>query len=84
MTSFDASTSFTPLIETAYWTITIGANPQFPACSADLTINGNTVFTGQAVSAGPTATVFAFGTWGTYTMYNNGSNIGFDFSLTVY
>ena len=77
---FDGSQPTSPLITYAYWTITIGSNPQFPGALADLTVNGSSVFTGQTVSAGPTPTVFDFTTFGPQAM----GSTGFAFIVTIY
>jgi hypothetical protein len=82
--NIDASQSTSPLIQIAYWTITIGSNPMFPGASADLSINGTSVFTGQAVNAGPTPTTFDFNTWGTYPISALGGYTGFNFVLAIY
>lgn len=82
----DASTSTTPLIYRAYWTIVIASQPNFPGALADLTINGTSKFTGQTVNGAGAPTTFAFGTWGTEDMATGygGNSAGFDFVLTIY
>jgi hypothetical protein len=84
--SIDASSPSSPLIRTAYWTITIGANLNFPGATADLTVNGTSIFTGQAVNAGPASTSFDFNTWGSVVMAASygGTVAGFYFDLTIY
>ena len=84
--SADVSQPTSPLIRTAYWTITVGSSPQFPGATADLTVNGNSIFTGQAISAGPTPTTFDFTTWGSIVMAASygGTVAGFYFDLTIY
>lgn len=78
----DGSQSTTPLIYNGLWTINIGSNPQFPGATADLDINGNNYFTGQAVNGGGALTTFDFNTYG-YPQLNSGLN-GFNFVLTIY
>lgn len=81
-----ASSGISPLINTAYWTITIASGPNFPGALADFTLNGAGGFTGAVVGGGGASTVFNFITYGTATMTGGygGNTAGFEFVLTIY
>ena len=73
-----------PLIFRGYWEVNIqGQNPGFPGCNADLSINGNSIFTGQAVAGGPGGTTFAFGSFSTADVASFGGFTGLYFDVTV-
>jgi len=73
-----------PIIFRGYWEVNIqGQNPMFPGCNADLSINGNTIFTGQAVAGGPGGTTFAFGSFSTADVASFGGFTGLYFDVTV-
>ena len=73
-----------PIIFRGYWEVNIqGQNPMFPGCNADLSINGNTIFTGQAVAGGPGGTTFAFGSFSTADVASFGGYTGLYFDVTV-
>ena len=73
-----------PIIYRGYWKVTIsGANPSFAGGTANLVINGNNKFTGQAVAAGPGGTTFTSTTWGTEDVASYNGYIGLYFSVTV-
>jgi hypothetical protein len=80
----DISTTTTPLINTAYWELTLVPGSPFPASSADLTINGTPIFTGVVVNAGPATTVFNSTTYGTVDIGAITGGNGFEFVLDVY
>ena len=66
-----------PIIYRGYWKVTIsGANPSFAGGTANLSINGNNKFTGQAVAAGPGGTTFTSTTWGTEDVASYNGYIG--------
>ena len=73
-----------PIIYRGYWKVTIsGANPSFAGGTANLVINGNNKFTGQAVAAGSGGTTFTSTTWGTEDVASYGGYIGLYFDVTV-
>jgi hypothetical protein len=73
-----------PIIFRGYWQITIaGVNPMFPGCNADLSINGNSKFTGQAIAAGPGGTTFDYNVYGAEDVANFGGFEGLYFNVTV-
>lgn len=81
----DVSSPTSPLINIGYWALTIMPDPLFPVSSADLTINGVTVFIGAVVNAGPIVTIFDYNTYGTVNMGPiSGGLTGFEFILTIY
>jgi hypothetical protein len=83
-TTTDVSSITSPLINVGYWTLTITPSASFPASTADLTINGITIFTGVGVNAGPSQTTFDFTTYGAVNMgIITGGVIGFEFILTI-
>ena len=73
-----------PIIFRGYWEVNIqGQNPMFPGCNADLSINGTSIFTGQAVAGGPGGTTFAFGSFSTADVASFGGYTGLYFDVTV-
>lgn len=73
-----------PIISIGYWKVVIsGAFPTFAGGNADLIINGTSIFSGQAVSAGPGGTTFDSTTYGTVNVASFGGFIGLYFSVTV-
>lgn len=78
----DGSQATTPLIYNGFWEITVASGPNFPGATANLSINGASYFTGQAVNGGGTPTVFNFNTWGYPTL--DATNSGFLFVLEIY
>ena len=74
-----------PIIFRGYWKVLIGGgNPMFPGGSADLSINGNSKFTGQTVAASPGVTTFDSATYGTEDVATYLSLTGLYFEVTVY
>lgn len=82
----DLSQPTSPIIRSAYWEITIASNPNFPGATADLTGNGVSLFTGQAVNGAGAPTVFNWGTYGAVVVATGygGTTAGLDFVLTIY
>ena len=73
-----------PIIFRGYWEVNIqGQNPGFGGCNADLSINGTSIFTGQAVAGGPGGTTFAFGSFSTADVASFGGYTGLYFDVTV-
>ena len=73
-----------PIIFRGYWKVTIsGAFPSFAGGNADLSINGTSKFTGQAVAAGPGGSTFTSTTYGTQDVASFGGFTGLYFSVTV-
>jgi hypothetical protein len=71
-----------PIIFRGYWKVVIsGVNPMFAGCNADLSINGTSKFSGQAVSGGPGGTTFDSVTWGTQDVASSGGFIGLYFTV---
>lgn len=81
----DTSSPADPIIFRGYWKVNIsGSNPMFGGCLADLTINGNTIFTGQTVSGGPGGTTFDSNGFTTEDVAPFGGVTGLWFNVTVY
>ena len=73
-----------PIIFRGYWEVNIqGGNPGFGGCNAALSINGTSIFTGQAVAGGPGGTTFAFGSFSTADVASFGGYTGLYFDVTV-
>jgi len=73
-----------PIIFRGYWKVTIsGANPTFAGGIADLSINGTSKFTGQAISPSPGVTTFTSITYGTQDVASFGGFTGLYFDVTV-
>jgi hypothetical protein len=73
-----------PIIFRGYWKVVIsGAFPSFAGGNADLTINGTSFFTGQAVAAGAGGTTFTSSTWGTADVASYGGYIGLYFEVEI-
>ena len=73
-----------PIIFRGYWKVSIsGVNPMFPGCNADLSINGTSKFTGQAVSSGPGGTTFDSATYSTEDVALYSGYTGLYFEVTV-
>jgi hypothetical protein len=73
-----------PIIFKGYWQVIIaGSNPGFAGCNADLSINGNSKFTGQAIAAGPGGTTFNYNTYGDEDVASFGGFEGLYFDVTV-
>jgi len=73
-----------PIIFRGYWKVTVsGANPSFAGGTANLSINGTSFFTGQAVAAGPGGTTFTSTTYGTADVASYGGYTGLYFNVTV-
>jgi hypothetical protein len=73
-----------PIVFRGYWKVTIsGANPSFAGGTANLSINGTSFFTGQAVAAGPGGTTFTSTTYGTADVASYGGYTGLYFEVTV-
>ena len=73
-----------PIIFRGYWIVTVtGAFPSFVGGTADLSINGTSFFTGQAVAAGPGGTTFNSTTYGTADVAAFGGFTGLYFDVTV-
>lgn len=73
-----------PIIFRGYWKVTIsGANPSFAGGTANLSINGTSKFTSQAVAAGSGGTTFTSTTWGTEDVAAYGGFTGLYFLVTV-
>lgn len=73
-----------PIIFRGYWKVTVaGANPSFAGGTANLSINGTSKFTGQAVAAGPGGTTFDSATYGTEDVATYLSLTGLYFAITV-
>ena len=78
------SQTTTPIIFRGYWKVTIsGAFPSFAGGTADLSINGTSKFTGQAVAAGPGGTTFDSSVYGTEDVASFGGFTGLYFDVTV-
>ena len=73
-----------PIIFRGYWKVTIGgAFPTFAGGNADLSINGTSKFTGQAIAAGPGGTTFDSSVYGTEDVASFGGFTGLYFDITV-
>jgi hypothetical protein len=73
-----------PIIFKGYWQVNIaGANPLFAGCNADLSINGNSKFTGQAIAAGVGGTTFNYNTYSDEDVASFGGFEGLYFDVTV-
>ena len=73
-----------PIIFRGYWKVTVtGANPSFAGGTANLSINGTSKFTAQAVAAGSGGTTFTSTTWGTADVASHGGFTGLYFLVTV-
>jgi hypothetical protein len=73
-----------PIIFRGYWKVTVsGAFPSFAGGTVDLSINGTSFFTGQAVAAGSGGTTFTSTTFGTADVAAFGGFTGLYFDVTV-
>jgi len=73
-----------PIIFRGYWKVIIGGtNPMFPGGSADLSINGNSKFTGQTVAGGSGGTTFDSAGFSTEDVASYGGFTGLYFEVTV-
>jgi hypothetical protein len=71
-----------PIIFRGYWKVTIGTNPFFAGGTANLSINGTSKFTGQAIPPG-SVTTFTSITYGTQDVTSFGGFTGLYFDVTV-
>lgn len=73
-----------PIIFRGYWQVTIaGLNPFFPGCNANLSINGNSKFTGQAVASGSGGSIFVYSSFSAEDVASFGGFTGLLFNVTV-
>jgi hypothetical protein len=73
-----------PIIFRGYWKVTVsGAFPSFAGGTVDLSINGTSFFTGQAVAAGSGGTTYTSTTYGTADVASFGGFTGLYFDVTV-
>jgi hypothetical protein len=73
-----------PIIFRGYWKVTVsGAFPSFAGGTVDLSINGTSFFTGQAVAAGSGGTTYTSTTFGTADVASYLGLTGLYFSVTV-
>jgi hypothetical protein len=79
------SQTTSPIIFRGYWEVNIqGQNPSFGGGSADLSINGNSKFTAQAVAGGPGGSTFIFSSFSTEDVASFGGFTGLYFDVTVF